>query len=89
MQGPPGTGKTAFIGAFIHYKISKGAKKVLIACQSHEAVNNAADKVREIFHTKNENVSNIRLGDEDHISESLLDVTENSLQDNYRELFRA
>jgi len=89
LQGPPGTGKTAFIGTFIHYMISKGAKKVLIACQSHEAVNNAADKVREIFHTKNENVSIIRLGDEDHISESLLDVTENSLQDNYRELFRA
>ena len=89
LQGPPGTGKTAFIGAFIHYSILKGSKKVLLVCQSHEAVNNAAEKVRGIFHKQNENISIIRLGDDEHIPESLADVSEDALQQNYRELFRA
>jgi len=89
LQGPPGTGKTAFIGAFIHYSIQKGSKKILLVSQSHEAVNNAAEKVRGIFQTKKQNVSIIRLGDENHISESLQDISEQSLQQNYKELFRA
>jgi len=89
LQGPPGTGKTAFIGAFIHYSILKGSKKILLVSQSHEAVNNAAEKVREIFQKQNESVSIIRLGDEEHISDSLVDISEDALQKNYRELFRA
>jgi len=89
LQGPPGTGKTAFIGAFIHYSILKGSKKILLVSQSHEAVNNAAEKVREIFRKQNESVSIIRLGDEEHISDSLADISEDALQKNYRELFRA
>ena len=43
LQGPPGTGKTRFIGALVHYVLTQGlARNVLLASQSHEAVNNAA-----------------------------------------------
>lgn len=48
LQGPPGTGKTEFIAAFTHYLISKeGAKHILLVSQSHEAVNTAAERVRQ------------------------------------------
>lgn len=48
LQGPPGTGKTSFIASFIHYAMSHGAQSILLASQSHEAVNNAAEKVIEL-----------------------------------------
>ena len=89
LQGPPGTGKTTFIGAFIHYSILKGAKRVLLVSQSHEAVNGAAETVRHIFDKKNQNVSIVRFGDFNNISMPLEDVHEMALQDHYRELFRA
>lgn len=89
LQGPPGTGKTAFIGAFVHYAINKGAKRILLISQSHEAVNGAAEKVREIFEKLNQEVSIVRFGDEVNLSESLEDISESALQDEYRELFRA
>ncbi|SVD80819.1 uncharacterized protein METZ01_LOCUS433673, partial [marine metagenome] len=89
LQGPPGTGKTSFIGAFIHYSIRKGAKRVLLVSQSHEAVNGAAETVRDIFDKKNQNVSIVRFGDFNNISIPLEDVHEMALQDHYRELFRA
>ena len=68
LQGPPGTGKTAFIGTFIHYSINKGAKSVLLVSQSHEAVNNAAEKARELFNKKDQEISIVRLGDDEKIS---------------------
>src|SRR6185437_16952089 len=44
LQGPPGTGKTHFIASLVHWLTSeKGARKILIASQSHEAVNNAIE----------------------------------------------
>ncbi len=89
LQGPPGTGKTAFIGTFIHYSINKGAKSVLLVSQSHEAVNNAAEKARELFNKKDQEISIVRLGDDEKISEPLEDVTESSIQNAYRDLFKA
>lgn len=48
LQGPPGTGKTEFIAAFTHYLISKqGARHILLVSQSHEAVNTAAERIRQ------------------------------------------
>lgn len=42
LQGPPGSGKTKFIAAFIHWLLGFGnARRILVASQSHEAVNNA------------------------------------------------
>ena len=50
LQGPPGTGKTRFIAALTHYAITHGlARNVLLASQSHEAVNTAAEAVLTLF----------------------------------------
>lgn len=89
LQGPPGTGKTSFISSFIHYAATKGASRILLVSQSHEAVNNAAEKVRKLFSEQNRDVTVVRLGDEPNVSTHLLDVHEIALQDHYRELFRA
>ncbi|OYU44385.1 MAG: DNA helicase, partial [Burkholderiales bacterium PBB4] len=46
LQGPPGTGKTKFIASFVHLVLTQGlARNVLLVSQSHEAVNNALEKV--------------------------------------------
>lgn len=89
LQGPPGTGKTAFISSFIHYTISKGAKRVLLVSQSHEAVNNATEKVRGLFNKTNSPIDIVRLGDQNHLSMSLIDIGEKALQEHYRDKFRA
>jgi hypothetical protein len=89
LQGPPGTGKTAFIGSFIHYSISKGAKRVLLVSQSHEAVNNATEKVRGLFNKTNMPIDIVRLGDQGNLSMALDDIGEKALQEHYRDKFRA
>ncbi|ALD66581.1 DEAD/DEAH box helicase [Spiroplasma cantharicola] len=50
LQGPPGTGKTQTIAA-ITYSISKKNENTLITSFSHEAINNAFDRLREFFRT--------------------------------------
>lgn len=89
LQGPPGTGKTAFIGSFIHYCISNGARRVLLVSQSHEAVNNATEKVRSLFGRNNTEIDIVRLGDQHVLSEQLDDVGEKALQEHYRDRFKA
>jgi serine/threonine protein kinase len=89
LQGPPGTGKTAFIGSFVHYALEKGASKILLVSQSHEAVNNAGEKVRNLFESRDKAIQIVRLGDEGNVSNNLKDVHELALQDHYREKFRA
>ncbi|MBX9778554.1 MAG: AAA family ATPase [Xanthobacteraceae bacterium] len=50
LQGPPGTGKTLFIASLVHWLTTeKGARKILIASQSHEAVNNAIEALLDLF----------------------------------------
>lgn len=72
LQGPPGTGKTRFIGALVHYAITHGlARNVLIASQSHEAVNNAAEAVLRLFGDERDDLSLIRVGHEGVVSELL------------------
>ncbi|NEV43724.1 AAA domain-containing protein [Escherichia coli] len=89
LQGPPGTGKTAFIGSFIHYCISNGARRVLLVSQSHEAVNNATEKVRSLFGRNDTSIDIVRLGDQHVLSEQLDDVGEKALQEHYRDRFKA
>lgn len=89
LQGPPGTGKTAFIGSFIHYSISKGARRVLLVSQSHEAVNNATEKVRTLFSKTESTIDIVRLGNQNNLSMALDDVGEKALQEHYRDKFRA
>jgi hypothetical protein len=89
LQGPPGTGKTAFIGSYIHYSIMNGARRVLLVSQSHEAVNNASERVRALFSRNEQKIDIVRLGDESNLSASLTDVGEKALQEHYRDKFRA
>ena len=89
LQGPPGTGKTAFISSFIHYAVERGTQRILLVSQSHEAVNNAAEKVKSLFQKNQHDIGIVRLGNEGQVSESLLDVHELAIQDHYREKFRA
>jgi hypothetical protein len=50
LQGPPGTGKTHFIASLVHWLTTeKGARKILIASRSHEAVNNAIEALLDLF----------------------------------------
>ena len=50
LQGPPGTGKTHFIASLAHWLVAdKGARKILIASQSHEAVNNAIEALLDLY----------------------------------------
>ncbi|MFP4949393.1 AAA domain-containing protein [Providencia hangzhouensis] len=89
LQGPPGTGKTAFIGSFIHYCISNGARRVLLVSQSHEAINNATEKVKSLFERNGTEIDIVRLGDQHVLSEQLDSVGEKALQEHYRDRFKA
>jgi serine/threonine protein kinase len=89
LQGPPGTGKTAFIASFIHYSLSKGAQNILLASQSHEAVNNAAEKVIELCNRTRVPVDLVRFGAEGMVSEPLRPYHSSAILEAYRELFRS
>lgn len=89
LQGPPGTGKTAFIASFVHYALSKGAQNVLLASQSHEAVNNAAEKVLELSRKTNLKANLVRFGIEGMVSDQLRPYHSNAILQSYRELFRS
>lgn len=72
LQGPPGTGKTRFIGALVHYALTSGlARNVLLASQSHEAVNNAAEATLNLFGEDRDSLTLIRVGNEGAVSETL------------------
>ncbi|EEL8401263.1 AAA family ATPase [Salmonella enterica] len=89
LQGPPGTGKTSFIASFIHYALSQGAQSILLASQSHEAVNNAAEKVIELCQHSNLPLDVVRFGAEGMVSEKLHPYHSPSILQNYRDLFRS
>lgn len=89
LQGPPGTGKTAFIASFIHYAYTRGARSILLASQSHEAVNNAAEKVLELCHRTEMLLGIVRFGAEGMVSETLRPYHSHVILNQYRELFRS
>ena len=89
LQGPPGTGKTAFIASFIHFALTQGAKNILLASQSHEAVNNAAEKVVELCNRTGLAADLVRFGAEGMVSEPLRPYHASAILESYRELFRA
>jgi serine/threonine protein kinase len=90
LQGPPGTGKTKFIGAMIHYALSKGhARNVLLASQSHEAVNNAAEALLRLYPAPMDAPSVIRVGQEPNVSERLLPFHVARVEQQYKDTFRA
>lgn len=94
LQGPPGTGKTRFIAALTHYAITKGlARNVLLASQSHEAVNTAAEAVLSLFRKTGGQPSLLRVAmDEESVSPPLRAFytakAEQALKDQFRASFR-
>lgn len=63
LQGPPGTGKTRFIGALTHWLVTRaGASKILVASQSHEAVNGAAEELIKLFGARGDRLELLRVG---------------------------
>jgi serine/threonine protein kinase len=73
LQGPPGTGKTKFIAALVHYALSNNlAKNVLLASQSHEAVNGATETVLRLFSKDDKMPSVLRVGNESVVSDQLM-----------------
>jgi serine/threonine protein kinase len=90
LQGPPGTGKTRFIGALIHYALTHGlATNVLLASQSHEAVNNAGEAVLNLFGVDRDSLSFIRVGHEGSVSESLRPYHAACVEKAYKDQFSA
>lgn len=91
LQGPPGTGKTEFIAAFTHYLISKeGANHILLVSQSHEAVNTAAERIRQHCAMHNTNLDVVRFSNKSsNISTGLIDAYSVYLIEERLEGFRA
>lgn len=90
LQGPPGTGKTKFIASFVHLLLSRGlAENILLVSQSHEAVNNALDKVFGSLRASSLDVSMVRVGLQSMVSPGLRGIQEDSLRQRYRESFDA
>lgn len=90
LQGPPGTGKTRFIGALVHHALSTGlARNVLLASQSHEAVNNAAEAALRLFDAASGPPSLVRVGQEGSVSDRLLPFHAARIEALYKDHFRA
>jgi len=91
LQGPPGTGKTEFIAAFVHYLIEKQqVNRILLVSQSHEAVNTAAERIRNHCARLDTPLDVVRFSNrEGAVSTGLRDVYSNSIVSEQRELFRA
>lgn len=90
LQGPPGTGKTVFIAALVHYALTHGlARNVLLASQSHEAVNTAAEAVLKLFAKNKEQPSILRVGHESMVSDRLLPFHAERVEQLYKDRFQA
>jgi serine/threonine protein kinase len=90
VQGPPGTGKTQFIASLLHALITKrGARKILVVSQSHEAVNNVLEKADDLFRLHGDTLDVVRLGHEDHASDAVRAFHVDAIQRSYRDVFRA
>ena len=90
LQGPPGTGKTKFIASFVNLVLSRGlASNVLLVSQSHEAVNNAMEKVVELSKKSGMDDTMVRIGLPSMVSPQLRPIQEDALRQRYRETFDA
>lgn len=90
VQGPPGTGKTWFIAALLHFLMTKEqARRILLVSQSNEAVNNALEKALELCRAKGLEFNAVRLGREEFASEAIRHLHESSIEQSYREQFKA
>lgn len=88
LQGPPGTGKTHFIASLVHWLTTeKGARKILIASQSHEAVNSAIEALLDLFNKLgSQRPSLLRIGSKG-ITEKIRPFHTTSLQERFQSRF--
>jgi len=71
LQGPPGTGKTTFISELVCQILKQNSEsKILIASQSHVAVDHSLTKVKEII----PNIKMIRIGVKENFQKVLLTI---------------
>lgn len=91
LQGPPGTGKTRFIAALAHYALTTGlVRNVLLASQSHEAVNTATEAVLNLFRNGGIQPSLLRIGwDEEQVSLPLRAYHTPKVEQGFKDRFRA
>lgn len=90
VQGPPGTGKTVFIAALAHYALTHNlARNILLASQSHEAVNNAAEAVLRLFVSEKTQPRILRVGNESVVSDRLLQFHTDRVEQLYKDRFSA
>lgn len=91
LQGPPGTGKTEFIAALIHFLFERAnVNNILLVSQSHEAVNNAAERIRKHCQRLDTPLEVVRFSNsEGSVSLNLKDVYSESLITARKELFKA
>ena len=90
LQGPPGTGKTWFIASLLHYLMTKErARRILLVSQAHEAVNNALEKGLELCRSKGIEFNAVRLGSESAASDAIRHLHASSIEQSYRERFKA
>lgn len=61
----------------------------MLASQSHEAVNNAAESVLKLFRREGEEPSLVRVGQEGNVSDTLKPYHSEKVEAHYREQFRA
>ncbi|KGK17164.1 AAA domain-containing protein [Vibrio navarrensis] len=94
LMGPPGTGKTTLLSATLDYLLNDaGVRRVLVVSQSHTAVDEVANRVRELSFKRQEQSpdfklpSIVRLGERRRVSEGMLDVHTNALQAQARTAF--
>ena len=87
LQGPPGSGKTRFIASLVHWLLEKaGAQRVLIASQSHEAVNNVLEELLQTFKRHKGYADLLRVGSRG-ATERIRPYQARSLRDRHRVRF--
>ncbi len=87
LQGPPGSGKTLFIASLTHWLLTNGgARRVLIASQSHEAVNNVLEELLKTFRKQGGQADILRVGARG-ATDRIRPYQARSLRDRYRVRF--
>ena len=90
VQGPPGTGKTKFIASLAHFALKTGlVSNVLLASQSHEAVNNMTESLLSLFKTSGKEPSLLRVGKDSFVSAPLLQYHSEKIEQLYKDRFKA
>src|SRR5690606_880302 len=74
----------------LHYLMTKeSARRILLASQAHEAVNNALEKGLELCRSKGVEFNAVRLGNESAVSDPIRHLHSASIEQSYKIRFKA